>query len=629
MKMKLPNQQKKRRSTIIYLAIVIALVLFVNLFILPMLREAQITDVGYDVFLNSVAAKEIDVAEVYDTYILYQLKSDSTLGGRVCRVMRMSGEDEGLVDKLYAAGVHFTPVFEQESWLSILISWLLPMVIMLLPFFFIMRMISRQGGGGAGSAMSFGKNTAKIYGEESTGVTFEDVAGQDEAKESLKELVGFLKSPQIYAEIGAKLPKGALLVGPPGTGKTLLAKAVAGEAHVPFFSITGSDFVEMFVGVGAARVRDLFKQAMEKAPCIVFIDEVDAIGKSRNSGQYGGNDEREQTLNQLLSEMDGFDSSKGVIILAATNRPEVLDPALLRPGRFDRRIVVEMPDLAGREAILKVHARTVRCGEDVDFGSIAKQTAGVSGAELANIVNEAAIAAVRDGRKFVRQSDLLGSVDLVLAGAEKKSAVLSDKEKRLVAYHEIGHALVAVKCGTENPVQKITIVPRTMGALGFTMNAPEEDRYLLMRDEAFTEIKKLCGGRAAEEIKFGAVSSGASNDIEKATNLARNMVTRYGMSEHFDMMGLATNPNPYLGDDMSMQCSLETATKVDEEVLEIIRECHSDAKQILADNLPLMDSLATALLEKETLSGEEFRVLIADYEFSHALPTSTESDNAE
>ena len=628
--MKLPNTQKKRRSTIIYLAIVVGVLLLINLFLIPMLREAAITDVGYDNFLDSVNAQEIDVAEVYDNYILYQLKGDdSPLGARVYRVMRMSGEDEGLVTKLYEAGVHFTPVFEQESLISVLLSWLLPMVIMILPLFFIMRLISRQGGGGAGSAMSFGKNTAKIYGEESTGKTFEDVAGQDEAKESLKELVGFLKNPQIYAEIGAKLPKGALLVGPPGTGKTLLAKAVAGEAHVPFFSITGSDFVEMFVGVGAARVRDLFKQAMEKAPCIVFIDEVDAIGKSRNSGQYGGNDEREQTLNQLLSEMDGFDSSKGVIILAATNRPEVLDPALLRPGRFDRRIVVEMPDLAGREAILRVHARSVRCGEDVDFASVAKQTAGVSGAELANIVNEAAIAAVRDGRKVVRQSDLLGAVDLVLAGAEKKSAVLSDKEKQLVAYHEIGHALVAVKCGTPNPVQKITIVPRTMGALGFTMNAPEEDRYLLMRDEAFTEIKKLCGGRAAEEIKFGAVSSGASNDIEKATTLARNMVTRYGMSEHFDMMGLATNPNPYLGDDMSMQCSLETATEVDREVLEIIRGCHSDAKQILADNLPLMDSLAAALLEKETLTGEEFRVLIADYEFAHALPVSTEEDNVQ
>ena len=631
--MKLPTPEKKKRSIIVYLAIVAGLVLLFNLIVVPMMQQASITDVAYDTFLDAISAKQIAKAEVYDSYILYQTAETAEGGGSIFRVTRMYGEDEGLVTKLYDSGAEFTPVIEQPGLLSSLISWLLPIAVMLLPLFFIMRIMGKHGGGGAGSAMSFGKNTAKIYGEESTGKTFADVAGQDEAKESLQELVGFLKDPKKYAEIGAKLPKGALLVGPPGTGKTLLAKAVAGEAHVPFFSITGSDFVEMFVGVGASRVRDLFKQAMEKAPCIVFIDEIDAIGKSRNSGQYGGNDEREQTLNQLLVEMDGFDSSKGVIILAATNRPEVLDPALLRPGRFDRRIPVELPDLAGREAILRVHARAVRCGEDVDLAAIAKQTAGVSGAELANIVNEAAIAAVRDGRQVVAQRDLLGSVDLVIAGAEKKSAVLSDREKRLVAYHEIGHALVAVKCGSQNPVQKITIVPRTMGALGFTMNAPEEDRYLLMRDEAYTEIKKLCGGRAAEEVKFGAISSGAANDIEKATSLARNMVTRYGMSDHFDMMALATNPNPYLGDDMSMQCSLETAAQVDAEVLEMIKTCHADAKQILADNLPLMDSLAEALLRNETLTGEEFRVLIADYEFAHALPESSAAseavDNAE
>ncbi len=628
--MKLPNPspEKKKRSIIVYVAIVLGVLLLLNFVLLPMIQQAQITDVSYDAFLDAVAAEQIDVAEVYDNYILYQTKPDAPGGAKVYQVTRMSGEDEGLVQKLYDAGAKFTPVFQQESWLTILLGWLLPLVIMILPLFLIMRMINKSagGGGGAGSAMSFGKNTAKIYGEESTGKTFNDVAGQDEAKDSLKELVEFLRNPGKYTEIGARLPKGALLVGPPGTGKTLLAKAVAGEAHVPFFSITGSDFVEMFVGVGAARVRDLFKQALEKAPCIVFIDEIDAIGKSRNSGQYGGNDEREQTLNQLLSEMDGFDSSKGVIILAATNRPEVLDQALLRPGRFDRRIVVELPDLAGREAILKVHARAVRMGEDVDLGTVAKQTAGVSGAELANIINEAAIAAVRDGRKAVRQSDLLGAVDLVIAGAEKKSAILSDREKRLVAYHEIGHALVAVKSGTQNPVQKITIVPRTMGALGFTMNAPEEDRYLMMRDEALIEIRKLCGGRAAEEVKFDTITTGASNDIEKATKLARNMITRYGMSDKFDMMGLATNPNPYLGDETSMQCSLDTAAEVDAEVLAIIKQEHEAAKNILKNNIGLMDELATRLLENETITGEEFSVFIADYEFAHALPANSENN---
>ena len=628
---KFPEGDKRKKSLIIYIAVVIGVLLLLNLVLLPMLQNAQIKEASYSDFLYMLDKGEVAAVEIHDTYIKFAKADPSSSNGygQIYQATRLS--DPNLVDRLHEANVpDFAGIIDEPSVITTILGWIVPIVIMMGFWFLIMRFLSKRMGDGAGSAMSFGKNTAKIYGEESTGKTFNDVAGQDEAKESLQELVEFLKNPGKYAEIGARLPKGALLVGPPGTGKTLLAKAVAGEAKVPFFAITGSEFVEMFVGVGAARVRDLFKQALEKAPCIVFIDEIDAIGKSRNSGQYGGNDEREQTLNQLLSEMDGFDSSKGVIILAATNRPEVLDPALLRPGRFDRRIVVDMPDLAGREAILQVHARAVRMGSDVDLKTIAKQTSGVSGAELANIINEAAINAVRSGRRVVEQRDLLFAVDLVLAGAEKKSAALSDKEKQLVAYHEIGHALVAVHNGNKTPVQKITIVPRTMGALGFTMQSPEEDRYLLMREEALDQIRTLLGGRSAEEIKFGTFSSGAANDIEKATSLARSMVTRYGMSEQFDMMGLSTVTNPYLGDDTSMQCSIETATLVDQEVLAIIRQCHKEAKEIIAADLRLLDLLASALLERETLSGEEFNVIIADYEFSKsALPEKTETARAQ
>ena len=606
-------QSKKKRSALIYFGVVVAIMLIYNVVISPLVTKWTIEEIPYSQFMKMLDGGEIDKADIYQDTILVQSKPDKDGKYKLYSIAYM--KDNVLADKLYQKGVEFTPIIKKESIIDIILNWVVPLGITVVLYFFMMRfMSSKMGGGGAGSAMSFGKNTAKIYAEAKTGKTFADVAGQNEAKDSLQELVGFLRDPGKYTEIGAKLPKGALLVGPPGTGKTLLAKAVAGEAGVPFFSITGSDFVEMFVGVGAARVRDLFKQAMEKAPCIVFIDEIDTIGKSRNAGQYGGNDEREQTLNQLLSEMDGFDSSKGVIILAATNRPEVLDQALLRPGRFDRRIIVDRPDLAGREAILRVHARGVRMGQDVDLASIARSTSGVSGAELANIINEAAINAVRNGRRIVNQQDLQFAVDLVIAGAEKKSSVLSDKEKRIVAYHEIGHALVSVRNGNPQPVQKITIVPRTMGALGFTMNAPQEERYLLLREEALDQIRVLLGGRSAEEIKFNEISSGASNDIERATKLARAMVTRYGMSDHFDMMALATVANPYLGDDMSMQCSQECAARVDAEVLSIIRSCHERARAMLSENERLLDLLASTLLEKETMTGEEFSKIVEDYE---------------
>ena len=629
---KLPKIPKKHRIPAIYFAVAIAILLLLNFVVLPMLENASVIEVAYSDFLTMLDEGKVAAAEIRDGTIRFQEKSDDPDGGQIYVTDRVL--DWQLAEMLHGKGVEFWPIIETQSPIMTVLGWIIPIVVMLGGWMLIMRfMSSKMGGdGGAGSAMSFGKNTAKIYAEDKTGKTFADVAGQDEAKESLQEMVSFLKNPGMYSEIGAKLPKGALLVGPPGTGKTLLAKAVAGEAGVPFFAITGSDFVEMFVGVGAARVRDLFKQALDKAPCIVFIDEIDTIGKSRGSGQYGGNDEREQTLNQLLSEMDGFDSSKGVIILAATNRPEVLDRALLRPGRFDRRIVVDMPDLIGREAILKVHARSVRMGSDVDLNTIAKQTVGVSGAELANIINEAAINAVRKGRKVTTQQDLLFAVDLVLAGAEKKNAALTEREKRIVAYHEIGHALVAIGGGNPNPVQKITIVPRMMGSLGFTMNAPEEDRHLLMKDEALAQIRTMFGGRAAEEVRLGEVSSGASNDIERATELARAMVTRYGMSERFGMMGLATMTNPFLSDDSAMQCSPETATAVDEEVLAIIKRCHSDAKEIIAADLELLDMLAEELMKKETLSGEEFNVIVADYRFSKSLPEtagpSSDSDAA-
>jgi len=605
--------QQKKKNTLIYFAAVILVIFLINMLVKPMLRDMAIEEIPYSQFMSMLEEGKIDKAEIYQDSIIFSTKPDEQGKAGYYSIAYM--KDNVLADRLYDAGVEFTPIIEKESFIDIILSWIIPLAGMAVLWLFIMRMMSSKFGG-SGGAMSFGKSTAKVYIEAQTGKTFRDVAGQEEAKESLQELVDFLRNPRKYTEIGAKLPKGALLVGPPGTGKTLLAKAVAGEAGVPFFSITGSDFVEMFVGVGAARVRDLFRQAMSKAPCIIFIDEIDAIGKSRQAGQFGGNDEREQTLNQLLSEMDGFDSSKGVIILAATNRPEVLDKALLRAGRFDRRIIVDRPDLAGREEILKVHARGVRVSEDVDFNEIARSTSGLSGADLANIVNEAAINAVRNGRKVVEQGDLHFAVDLILAGAEKKRSVLSDKEKRIVAYHEVGHALVSIKNANPQPVQKITIVPRTMGALGFTMNTPQEDRYLLLKDEALDQIRVLLAGRSAEEIKFNTVSSGAANDIERATMLARAMVTRYGMSEHFDLMALSTVTNPYLSDDATLQCSQEFAAKADAEALAIIRRCHEDAKRILLENERLLDILAAALLERETLTGDEFRKIIEDYEKS-------------
>ena len=515
-----------------------------------------------------------------------------------------------LVSLMEAHGItNFGPEYVEpiNPILSVLLSWVLPMVLIMVVFSLLMRGMAGKMGGGIGN---LGKSNAKVYVERKTGVTFKDVAGQDEAKESLVEIIDFLHNPQKYTEIGAKLPKGALLVGPPGTGKTLLAKAVAGEANVPFFSISGSDFVEMFVGMGASKVRDLFKQAKEKAPCIVFIDEIDAIGQKRNSGAYGGNDEREQTLNQLLTEMDGFEENTGVIILAATNRPESLDPALTRPGRFDRRVPVELPDLKGREDILKVHAKKIKVAEDVDWGKVARMASGASGAELANIVNEAALRAVRDGRRFAAQADLEESIEVVIAGYQKKNAILTDQEKKVVAYHEIGHALVAAKQTNSAPVQKITIVPRTSGALGYTMQVEEGNHYLMSQEELENKIATLTGGRAAEELVFHSASTGASNDIEQATKLARAMITRYGMSPDFDMVALETVQNQYLGGDASLACSAETAAKIDQQVVELVKRQHEKANRILSENREKLDELARYLYEKETITGDEFMEIL-------------------
>lgn len=520
-------------------------------------------------------------------------------------------DDPQLVDRLYKADVKFSKVIPKESspLTNALISWIIPMAIFFALGQFLMKRIQSKIGG---NTMSFGKSNAKVYVEAQTGKTFADVAGQEEAKEALQEIVDFLHNPQKYKEIGAKVPKGALLVGLPGTGKTLLAKAVAGESKVPFFSISGSEFVEMFVGMGAARVRDLFKQAQAKAPCIVFIDEIDTIGKSRNSGGVGGNDEREQTLNQLLTEMDGFDADKGVVILAATNRPETLDKALLRPGRFDRRIPVELPDLAGRQAVLQVHAKKVVLGEDIDFNVIARATPGASGADLANIVNEAALRAVKLGRKHVTQTDLEESVEVVIAGYQRKNAVISKEDKEIIAYHEIGHALVAAKQSHSAPVHKITIIPRTSGALGYTMQVEEGEQVLMSKEQALDKITTYMGGRAAEELIFNSITSGASNDIEQATKIARSMVTRFGMSEVFDMMALETVTNQYLGGDASLLVSAETASKIDEEVLKIIKNCHNKAREILEDNKEKLHELAKYLIEKETITGEEFMDILGE-----------------
>lgn len=604
--MKEENKNNKK-SYLIFAVIAIILLLLYNAFIIPAVKKAQIKDTNYSFFLKQVDAGTVSQVQIKEDTILFQVTGTN---GSKQLYSTIKIDDPDLVSKLYEKGdIDFTGSIERTSPVAnFLISWVLPIVFMIVIWNILMRGMSKRMGG-MGNAMSFGKSNAKIYVKAQTGKTFADVAGQDEAKEALEEIVDFLHNPDKYSDIGANLPKGALLVGPPGTGKTLLAQAVAGEANVPFFSISGSEFVEMFVGMGAAKVRDLFQQANEKAPCIVFIDEIDTIGKKRD-GQIGGNDEREQTLNQLLTEMDGFDGKKGVVILAATNRPESLDPALLRPGRFDRRIPVELPDMGGREAILKVHAQKIKTEPNIDYNAIARATAGASGAELANIINEAALRAVRNGRHLVNQSDLEESVEVVIAGYQRKNAVISQKEKEIIAYHEIGHALVAAMQKDSAPVHKITIIPRTSGALGYTMQIDEGEKFLLTKEEAFARIATLTGGRSAEELIFNTCTSGASNDIEKSTQLARAMVTRYGMSGSFDMIALETVNNQYLGGDTSLVCSPETAAKIDDEVNSIVRSAHAKAVQILSDNIDKLHELAHFLLEKETITGEEFMAIL-------------------
>lgn len=595
------NNKSFTKQMIIFICISIASILLLNMTIMPMLNKSRIKETNYSFFLDMLDENKIKQVKVESSEIRFEVEEDGKK--QVYSTARM--DDPDLVDRLHAnSSVVFTESFEENNLLlEFIVSWVLPIVFFIVLGNLLMKGMTKRLGGG--NAMAFGKSNAKIYVKAQTGKTFADVAGQDEAKEALQEIVDFLHNPKKYADIGASMPKGALLVGPPGTGKTLLAKAVAGEADVPFFSISGSEFVEMFVGMGAAKVRDLFKQANEKAPCIVFIDEIDTIGKKRD-GNLGGNDEREQTLNQLLTEMDGFDGQKGVVILAATNRPESLDPALLRPGRFDRRIPAELPDLAGREAILKVHAKNVKCDDNIDYNSIACATAGASGAELANIINEAALRAVRNGKDRIDQSDLEESVEVVIAGYQRKNAVISQKEKEIIAYHEIGHALVAAKQKDSAPVHKITIIPRTSGALGYTMQVDEGEKHLMTKDEALARIAVLTGGRSAEELIFGNFTSGASNDIEQATKIARAMITRYGMSEKFDMIALETVNNQYLGGDTSLACSAETAAKVDDEVNSIIRKCHETAIEILKNNINKLHELAAFLLEKETITGDEF-----------------------
>ena len=604
------DKHKPRRNIAFYYVIALLVLILLNALLFPSMLQRQVTEVGYNDFLNMVDNGQVqEVAYESDNEQIIFIATDSSGQEQIYKTGIFPDID--LVNRLLDAEpeIKFSNEIPTQNspLLSFFLTWILPMVLIFgIGSLFYSYMIKKMTNGNGMPSMSFGKSGAKIYAETETGKTFADVAGQDEAKEALKEIVDFLHNPQKYAEIGAKLPKGALLVGPPGTGKTLLARAVAGEAHVPFFSISGSEFVEMFVGMGAAKVRDLFKQAGEKAPCIVFIDEIDTIGKKRDSGGVGGNDEREQTLNQLLAEMDGFDATKGVVILAATNRPESLDPALLRPGRFDRRIPVELPDLAGREAILKVHARDVRMSDNVDLRAIARATSGASGAELANIINEAALRAVKMGRQIVDQSDLEESVETVIAGAQRKNAVLSEKDKRTVAYHEIGHALVAAKQTESAPVTKITIVPRTSGALGYTMQVDEGDRVLMSREEIENKIATLTGGRAAEEVIFGSISTGASNDIEQATKLARAMLTRYGMSDRFDMVALEVQSNKYLGGDSSLACSEKTAGEIDEAVIALVKRQHQKAVEILKANEGALHRLAGYLLEKETITGEEF-----------------------
>ena len=609
------NKQKKPLYR--YYMIILIVIMALNLIVLPMFQQSKLETTNYSDFLNKIEEKKIDTVQIENHNIFYTLKKDATDKTYKTGVMN----DSDLVNRLDKSGAKFGQVYQEQMnpILSSLISFFLPLIIFwAFGAWMFKRMQKKMGGDdqmsfsqGSGFGLgNLGKSNAKVYVGEQTGKTFKDVAGQEEAKENLQEIVDFLNNPAKYKEIGAKMPKGALLVGPPGTGKTLLAKAVAGEAGVPFFSISGSEFVEMFVGRGAAKVRDLFKQAREKAPCIVFIDEIDTIGKKRDGAGMNGNDEREQTLNQLLAEMDGFDGSKGVVLLAATNRPDSLDPALTRPGRFDRRIPVELPDLAGREAILKLHAKDIKCSNNIDFNVIARASAGASGAELANIINEGALLAVRDHRKTVVQKDLEEAIEIVIAGEQKKGAVISNRERMIVSYHEIGHALVAAKCKNTAPVHKITIIPRTKGALGYTMQVEENEQNLLSKEEAFQKIMVYTGGRCAEELIFNSITSGASNDIEQATKLARAMITRLGMSDEFGMTALETVNNQYLGGDTSLACSNETATKIDEATIALIKKAHDEAYQILEDNKMKLHELAKFLYERETITGEEFMYIL-------------------
>ena len=599
------NEVKSPKKPLLYYYfVVMLLVMLFNFIAMPWISEHQIKDVDYNTFVTMTEHGEVGRVEIQEqsNRILFTSSDEKTV------YKTAMVPDDGLVQRLLDAGVSTTgEEIEQTSTLVSILAWVLPIIIFVaLGQYMSRKMMEKMGGGGNSMMFNMGKSNAKVYVKSAEGIKFDDVAGEDEAKENLTEVVNYLHDPSKYQEIGASMPKGILLVGPPGTGKTMLAKAVAGEANVPFFSMSGSEFVEMFVGMGASKVRDLFKQAKEKAPCIVFIDEIDAIGQKRSGGQYGGNDEREQTLNQLLTEMDGFEGNNGVIILAATNRPESLDPALTRPGRFDRRVPVELPDLKGREAILQVHAKKIKVAEDVDFNKIARMASGASGAELANIVNEAALRAVRDGRRFATQADLEESIEVVIAGYQKKNAIMTDEEKKIVAYHEIGHALVAAMQTHSAPVQKITIVPRTSGALGYTMQVEEGNHYLMSKAEMENKIATLTGGRAAEEVVFHSVTTGASNDIEQATKLARAMITRYGMSDDFDMVALETVNNQYLGGDASLACSAETQTKIDQRVVELVKAQHEKAVNILTENRAKLDELAQYLYEKETITGEEF-----------------------
>ena len=605
--MKFGSKKPEKIPMYVYYIIAGIVIILLNMLVVPAVQERSIQKTDYSTFIENVEKGNVTKATVEENYIYYETGTEASGDSVLCKTVKM--DDPDLVNRLLDAGVTMDEVLPESPsiFMTIILSYVVPIVI----FIFIGRWLSKKMmssmGGGPGGAMSFGKSNAKVYVKSSTGIKFSDVAGEDEAKELLTEIVDYLHNPQKYTEIGASMPKGALLVGPPGTGKTLLAKAVAGEAEVPFFSISGSEFVEMFVGMGAAKVRDLFKQANEKAPCIVFIDEIDTIGKKRDgAGFTGGNDEREQTLNQLLTEMDGFDGSKGVVILAATNRPDSLDPALLRPGRFDRRIPVELPDLLGREEILKVHAKKIKIADTVRFDEIAKAAAGASGAELANIVNEAALRAVRDGRKFATQADFEESIEVVIAGYQKKNRVLSNKEKLIVSYHEIGHALVAAKQTESAPVHKITIIPRTSGALGYTMQVDEKEHFLMSKEELENKIATFTGGRAAEELIFHSITTGASNDIEQATKIARAMISRYGMSEDFDMVAMESVSNQYLGGDSSLACSFETQTLLDKKVVELVRTQHEKALQILKDNIGKLHELAKYLYEHETITGEEF-----------------------